>query len=295
MNTTTGRYMIKIKEISANGMTFKCRVCGLENGGEPVILLHGFPETSHMWEKLMYKLAERGYRCLAPDQRGYSPGARPKGIRSYLLSSTASDVVALADKLDLKKFHLIGHDWGSACGWAAIELFPQRIQSWTSLSVPHMEAFSKALVRNPKQMIKSSYMLLFQLPIIPECLLSTGSYRILRGMWENSPPDEVEDYLNVFGSYDGRRGALNWYRANKINLRGEVPGIKFGYVSHPTLFIWGSNDPAVGRDAVETASRFMTGEYKFLELGEGHWLIQGAFERVRDEIIEHVQSHPIKN
>ena len=161
-------YEVRIREIAANGMTFRCRICGLENQGEPVILLHGFPETSHMWERLMKELAERGYRCLAPDQRGYSPGARPKDIKNYLLSRTASDAAALADEVGFKKFHLVGHDWGSACGWAAVELYPDRIQSWTSLSVPHMTAFSHALTRNPVQMIRSSYMLLFQLPLVPE-------------------------------------------------------------------------------------------------------------------------------
>src|SRR5512137_1630265 len=96
------------REIEANGMVFRARFAGAEgSSGEPVILLHGFPETSIMWVGLMERLGEERYRCCAPDQRGYSPGARPGSIEDYEYRRLVSDVIALADGLDYARFHLI--------------------------------------------------------------------------------------------------------------------------------------------------------------------------------------------
>lgn len=145
MESKTGQeFQVEFRELNANKMTFRCRVCGLENNGEPVILLHGFPETSHLWQGILISLASRGYRCLAPDLRGYSPRARSKAIESYRIDKIASDVVALADAIGFQKFHLVGHDWGSGCGWTVVELYPDRVNSWSALSIPHMDAFSRA-------------------------------------------------------------------------------------------------------------------------------------------------------
>jgi pimeloyl-ACP methyl ester carboxylesterase len=138
---------VTICEIAANGLKFRCREAG--SAGEPVILLHGFPETSHMWIGLMERLASEGFRCLAPDQRGYSSGARPEGIEHYRYQDTASDVVALADAVGFSRFHLVGQDWGAGCGWAAVDLYPGRILSWSALSVPHVAAFGTAIREDP--------------------------------------------------------------------------------------------------------------------------------------------------
>lgn len=280
---------VEIKELKANGLTFQCRVCGLENSGDPIIFLHGFPETSHMWEGIMIDFASKGYRCLAPNQRGYSPGARPRGVKNYLINELASDVVALADAVEFKKFHLVGHDWGAGCGWAVVELYRNRIQSWSALSVPHMAAFDYAKQNDPNQMKQSRYIDLFQVPVIPEMMSSFGNYKMLRKAWHIIPNEEVEDYLTVFGKYSGRKSTINWYRANT-----NMP-IEFRHVSLPTLFIWGNKDLYIGRTGVEMAKQYMAGEYNMVELDAGHWLIQEKFERVRDEILNHIQNHPMND
>ena len=113
-------------EIQANGMTFTCRTAGPADG-EPVILLHGFPETSHMWTALLPVLAEAGYHCIAPDQRGYSAGARPEGVDQYATTTLVSDVMAIADAAGFDRFHLIGHDWGGFVAWAMPILHPDRV------------------------------------------------------------------------------------------------------------------------------------------------------------------------
>lgn len=280
---------IEIKELQANGMTFRCRVCGLENSGEPVILLHGFPETSYMWEGILISLASRGYRCLAPDQRGYSPGARPKDINSYRINEIASDVVALADAVGFQKFHLVGHDWGSGCGWTVVELYPERVNSWSALSIPHVAAFSIAKKTDPDQKKRSWYMDFFQIPMIPETFFGFVVTGNPRSLWKLSSDEQVADYLSVFKEFDGRRSTINWYRANKDF------SIQYGNVSLPTILIWGNQDPAVGRAGVEMTKQYMKGEYSLIELDAGHALVQEKFERVNQEILNHIQRHPIKD
>ncbi len=285
---TDSESQVEIKELQANGMTFRCRVCGLENSGEPVILLHGFPETSHLWEDILRSLASRGYRCLAPDQRGYSPGARPNNVASYRITEIASDIIALADAVGFQKFHLVGHDWGSGCGWTVVQLYPARVNSWSALSIPHLAAFSTAKKTDPDQKNRSWYMDLFQIPMIPEMLLSFAIAGNRSSLWKLSSDEEVADYLAVFKQFDGRRAALNWYRANK-----ELP-VQYGDVSLPTVLIWGNQDIVIGRAGVEMTKQYMKGEYSMIELDAGHALVQEKFERVNQEILSHIQRHSIE-
>jgi pimeloyl-ACP methyl ester carboxylesterase len=284
-NTTSSSFQIEIRELQANGLTFRCRVCGMENAGEPVILLHGFPETSHIWEGVMRSLASRGYRCLAPDQRGYSSGARPEDVKQYAINKIASDVIALADIAGFSKFHLVGHDWGAGCGWTVVQLHPDRVQSWSALSIPHMAAFNTAKKTDPDQQKRSWYMGFFQLPLIPELMFGMAISGNPPSLWQVSSPEEVKDYQTVLKSFEGRKAILNWYRANR-----ELP-IRYGDVFIPTLFIWGNQDIAVGRAGVNMTEQYMKGEYALIELDTGHTLVQAQFERVNHEILNHIQHH----
>jgi pimeloyl-ACP methyl ester carboxylesterase len=273
-------------DIPANGMTFRCREAGAS--GEPVILLHGFPETSHMWIGLMERLAAEGYRCLAPDQRGYSPGARPEGAAHYRAEMIAADVFALADVWGAERFHLVGHDWGAAAGWAALALHPERVLSWTSLSVPHLVAFSSTIEHDPDQQTRSQYVVFFQQPGTAEALFSANDFAALKGIWTASPPDEVAEYVAVLGEPGALTAALNWYRgAGAARAEGA-----FAYqappVTTPTLFIWGNKDQAIGRKAAEANAPYMKAPYTFIELDAGHWLIQEEAAKVTAAILAHL-------
>jgi pimeloyl-ACP methyl ester carboxylesterase len=286
MGNTDGESQIEIRDLQANGMTFRCRVCGLENSGEPVILLHGFPETSHMWEKILISLASRGYRCLAPDQRGYSPGARPTDIKSYRIDAIASDAIALANAVGFQKFHLVAHDWGAGCGWTIVQIYPERVNSWTALSIPHMAAFEWAKKNDKDQRDKSWYMSFFQIPLVPEVLLGFAVGGKRPSLWQFSSEAEVADYLTVFGEFAGRKATIDWYRANK-----ELP-VQYGDVSLPTVLIWGNKDIAIGRAGIERTKQYMKGDYSLIELDAGHTLVQEQFERVDREILNHIQRYP---
>lgn len=281
---------VEVKNIPVNGMTFKCRVAG-DPANPLVILLHGWPETSHMWIPLMEKLAAEGYYCVAPDQRGFSPGARPKKIKDYDIHYLVDDVIALADSLGARQFHLIGHDWGSAIGWALVTFHPKRIKSWSALSVPHIHSFSDAIRFNKEQAEKSRYMKLFQLKGIPEWFLLRKDREALRQAWKQCSPEQLEDYLNVLGNKPALKASLAYYRANYKTLKKGKGVEAFGDVNVPTLYIWGNTDIAVTRVAAEGTMPYMKGPYKFIELDAGHWLMQEAFDQIYEPILDHLNKY----
>jgi pimeloyl-ACP methyl ester carboxylesterase len=281
-----------IREIEANGMVFRSRSAGVEDySGEPVILLHGFPETSIMWAGLMERLGDEGYRCLAPDQRGYGPGARPGGVQEYAYEKLVTDIIALADALGYQRFHLIGHDWGSAIGWAILHRHPDRVRSWTAMSVPHMDAFASAIADDPDQRKRSHYMGFFMLPEKPERNLAADDFAVMRSLWSSIPREQVDEYLRVFSHPGALTAVLNWYRANAVLLEKRREGPRFGAVRHPTLLLWGNQDMAIGRVAVDQTAQYMKGPYRLVELTAGHWLAQEEPERVHDEILHHLKSN----
>ncbi len=274
-----------IRERTVRGLTFRCREAG--ESGEPVILLHGFPETSAMWDDLIPRLADAGYRVLAPDQRGYSPGARPQGAEQYVLHELVADVVALADDAGFERFHLVGHDWGAAAGWAVVDLHPDRVASWTALSVPHLKAFRNAIAGGGDQSQRSGYMSFFRQVGAAEDAMSKNDLAGLRNLWSIHSEETLADYVSVFSQPGALTGALNWYRAPGGFERPDESA-DGEPVSVPTLFIWGNQDQAIGRVAAEGGERYASGPYRFVELEAGHWLAQQEPERVASEVLEHL-------
>lgn len=273
-------------DITVNNLTFNARVGGLDNDGDPIILLHGFPETSRMWKDLISNLNSNDFRVVAPDQRGYSPGARPKGIDSYKIDYLAKDIIDIANKLGFEKFHLAGHDWGSAVGWYIASAYPERLLSWTALSVPHMDAFINAMDNDKIQKRKSSYISFFTKPLLPELYFKIFNYKNLKSIWTHSPDDEINDYIDVFSQKNALKTSLHWYRAN-LSGKGE----KIGRISVPTLMIAGLKDMAVGQVAVRNTESYMEGPYTLKEMDAGHWLIQESFDEVSELIISHLKEN----
>lgn len=278
-----------VQEVSFGGMTFNCRFAGNPEN-TPVILLHGWPETSHMWIPMMEQLASEGYYCIAPDQRGFSPKARPTEVAAYDIRVLAADVIALADTLGIGRFHLIGHDWGSAIGWAVVTLYADRIETWTAMSVPHLRAFADAIRHDPKQRKMSRYMGWFQWKGLPEWFLLRKDAKVLRDTWRKSSAAQVENYLHVLGTKDALRASLNYYRANYATLKKGDEVNEFGEVSIPTLMLWGKRDFALGRTGIESTAQYMKGPYRLVELDATHWLVQEAPQECAKEVLTHLRS-----
>lgn len=279
--------MTEQKRIGIGEFEFDYRVSG-EEKNELVIFLHGFPETSLMWSELMIDIAALGFYCIAPNMRGYSKNACPKGVKNYTVQKIGDDILQIADKLNVDKFHLVGHDWGAGIGWNIVYNNPERIISWTALSIPHSRAFGKALKVDKEQKKKSRYIGWFLLPIIPEIMIRRNDFKNFRKLWKHSSPEELEDYLSVFRRKQSLTAALNYYRANIGKGKGRQP---IGDVKTPTLFIWGRKDLAVGSFAAKSCEKYMKGDYTFKALDGGHWLIQTNYAEVKEAVKEHLSTY----
>jgi pimeloyl-ACP methyl ester carboxylesterase len=270
-------------KIRTGELEFDCRISG-NRENELIIFLHGFPETSHMWIGLMEKLSSLGYFCVAPNMRGYSRNACPKGIKNYTVKKLSDDILNIAVAVDANRFHLIAHDWGAGIGWNIVFQNPERIISWTALSVPHPRGFAKAIKMDKEQRKKSRYIGWFLFPMIPEIILRKNDFEKFRRLWKNSSPEELNDYLSVFRRKQTLTASLNYYRAN-LGRRKRQP---VGDITRPTLFIWGNKDLAVGRTAAENNQKYMKGDFTFLELDGGHWLIQSNYTEVEKAVVEFI-------
>jgi pimeloyl-ACP methyl ester carboxylesterase len=256
--------------------------------GAAVVLLHGFPQSARAFDRLSPALHAAGLRTLAPDQRGYSPGARPKGRSAYVLREVVDDVLALLDAAGLPDAHLVGHDWGGLAAWALAAWHPWRVRTLSVLSVPHPAAMSQAL-RTSDQALRSSYIGFFQLPAVPEAVLLAGQGALLRRTLHGAglPEHLVDAYLDRLREPGALTGALNWYRALRLQARTPV-----GTVRVPTLHVWGDRDPYLGRAAVEASAEYVAAPYRLEVLaGAGHWLPELAADRLGELLPAHVRAH----
>ena len=282
--------MEDIIKVQVDNLTFDCRTAGNKDH-QLVVLLHGFPETSYMWKHLMADLSEQGFYCVAPNMRGFSKDACPKGKKHYRLELLANDITGIAKALGKSKFHLIGHDWGAAVGWKVVYDNQDMILSWIGISVPHIQAFGEAIVKDKEQNKMSQYIRAFQWPWLPERRLMKNDLKLLRKLWKHSEPDEVEDYLSVFRNKPQLTAALNYYRANYKLLKKAAKTQVLGEIHVPTLFIWGNKDIAIGPVGVNNGHQYIKGDYTFLELDAGHWLIQTNYQDLKEAIEMHLGKH----
>jgi pimeloyl-ACP methyl ester carboxylesterase len=280
--------MDRIEQYTHDGLTFDVSDTGPVDG-RVVILLHGFPEDRHCWDRLAASLSGAGYRALAPDQRGYSPRARPPGRRPYVVNRLAADATALADAAEAARFDVVGHDWGAVVAWYLAGRRPERVRSLTALSVPHPRAFVHAMGRST-QALHSWYMLFFQLPRLPETLLAcAGGDRLARALRRSGlGADTARRYAGRAVDPAAMTGPLNWYRALSFDRRDAI-----GPVATPALLIWGDQDRFLTRTAAEACGRFVTGPYRFVPLaGAGHWLPSESAAQVAPALLDHLASGP---
>ena len=273
-----------LARVSANGYEFRARVAGRNNSGPALLLLHGFPVTSAMYTPLIDAAATAGYRVVAFDQRGYSPGARPTDLQAYKLPHLVADALGVADAMSFDQFHVVAHDWGSAVGWLLALQHSDRVLSYTSLSIPHVAAFQAGLIDDPDQRRRSRYMIFFRMPWLPELAFTFNRLGLLRSaIYPQMPEAERAEYLSVFAEPGAMTAALNWYRAPSD--AEDVTNVTDPMLKIPFLFIWGNQDGAVSRNSVEGQRPFIEGEFRELELDAGHWLMEERTDVVVAEIL----------
>ncbi|MDI1286197.1 MAG: alpha/beta hydrolase [Reyranella sp.] len=276
-----------------SGLTFTVDVAG-PAGGPLVLLLHGFPESRHSWREALPALGAAGYRAVAPDQRGYSPGARPDptDLSNYAFDRLIDDAIEIAAAAGYadKRFHLVGHDWGGQVSWGVAGKYPDRLASLAILSRPHPSSFRRALLDEASdQKHRSRHHRAFLEPETGMMLLAGNAKRLREGLsGQGVPAAALEKHLSVLGNPEALEGALAWYRSNK-GLAADI-----GTIAVPTLYIWGDADATVGPDAAHGTADFVGAAYAMEVLpGVGHFVMDQEPNRATELLLAHLQKHPV--
>ncbi|MBB3039681.1 alpha/beta fold hydrolase [Hoyosella altamirensis] len=276
----------RMRQFSHAGFTFDVLDSG-PLGGEPVILLHGFPQRASCWVAVMDHLNQHGYRTYALDQRGYSPGARPKGRMAYRMSELVGDARAMIDATGADKVHVAGHDWGAIVAWTLASRHPERVRTLTTVSVPHPGAFAASMLRSD-QLARSYHMLLFQAPWLPELTVNQFPTAIESALKKSGmTPTQIEAFRSEIVEDGALTGGLNWYRA--MVFAGQGGSAKRVHI--PTTHVWSDRDPAIGRKSAELTAEYVAAPFK-LEVIEGvsHWVPEEAPDVLARIIIERATS-----
>ncbi|WP_428342948.1 alpha/beta fold hydrolase [Mycobacterium sp.] len=271
-----------------NGLTFDVRDAGPADG-PVVVLLHGFPQHNDSWDVVIDRLTAQGYRCLAPNQRGYSSGARPPRRRDYRIPELVGDLGALIDASGAQQVHLVGHDWGAAVAWAAAAEMHERLKTVSPVSVPHPAAFIKSFA-NSRQGLASWYMYFFQLPRVPEWSMKWRNGAMMSKLLQQAgqAPAAAARDAQAMREPGALTAAINWYRAMPLSS----PRAINQKVSVPTLYVWSDGDTALMPKSAHNTARYVDGEYRFeIMPGVSHWIPDEEPDKLADLLLEWFAAH----
>ncbi|WP_329330429.1 alpha/beta hydrolase [Streptomyces luteogriseus] len=276
--------MTELKISTAAGV-FDAIVSGPREG-RPVLLLHGFPQTGAVWRAQIEALAAHGCRVVAPDQRGYSPGARPQRPEDYRIGLLVDDVAAITEELGWSAFDLVGHDWGGAVAWWTAHTHPGRVRTLTVVSTPHPGALATTLRTDQDQRERSRYMIDWrETPATEERMLAHDAQELRAFYAGRVPQDSAEGYVRHLSQPGALTAALNWYRSGR-------PDSAIGVVDVPTLYVWSTEDSAFGPAAARETGRWVNGPYRFETLlGVSHWIPEEAPETLSRLLLDHLRTH----
>lgn len=270
-----------------DGLRFTVVDTGPEQGA-PILLLHGFPQHGESWRATAEMLNTSGHRTLVPDQRGYCPDALPARRSDYRIDKLVGDVVALIQQAGLGPVHLVGHDWGAAVAWATAATHPDLVLSLTAVSVPHPLGFLKSMLSS-RQALMSWYMVLFQLPRVPEKLFGSTDFGYQRLIASGQEPALARRDLEYLEHHGGITGALNWYRALPYSLTA-LQRLR-QHVTVPTLQVWSDGDTAVNRKGHTLSSQFVDARWRLVALARvSHWIPDECPEELADLIDRHIRA-----
>ncbi|WP_318568902.1 alpha/beta hydrolase [Salinigranum marinum] len=273
--------------VDVGDVTLHTVVAGPEDG-PPVVLLHGFPECWYGWHRQIRPLADAGFRVLVPDQRGYNLSAKPGGVDAYGIDYLAGDVVGLLSELGYDEVALVGHDWGAAVAWWTALHHPDRLGRVVALNVPHPTVFERTLRRNPRQQLKSWYVLFFQLPSLPERIARLNDWAIpTRALRDSARPGtfsatDLDRYRTAWSQSGAYAAMVNWYRA----IVRERPTPREERVRVPTRILWGARDQFLERSMARESLDFCDeGSLRYFEEAT-HWVQHEEATAVAEELID---------
>jgi epoxide hydrolase 4 len=275
------------RNVIANGLRFHIAEQG---EGPPVILLHGFPELWYCWRHQFAALANAGFHAIAPDLRGYNESERSSRISGFRCNELVSDVVELIGNLNIGPAFIVGHDWGGLIAWRLAAKHREFVRKLVILNAAHPAAYRRELMRNPMQWLRSYYVLLFQLPWIPEYLLSRRDFAALEHAWRRQPvhpqaftAEDIAEYKAALIK-SGMTGPLNYYRA-AMRYSGDLFGPP-QIIQSPTLIIWGEHEPFMSSYVNDHLEQWVPNVRVDTISDASHWVQNDAPETVNRLLID---------
>jgi len=257
--------------------------------GDLVVCLHGFPAFWYTWHEAIPALADAGYRVVAPDMRGYNRSAKPRGVAAYRMDELVGDVVGLIEHAGRQTAHVVGHDWGALVAWHLAAERPGVVDRLAILNAPHPSAYERELRSNPRQLLRSWYVLVAQVPRLPEYLLSRNDAALVGRLFARAgvdgdafSPAEVTRYREAFARPGVARASLNYYRAAVRETLRRLPrgGVGDLPIAAPTLVVWGEQDPALSVSVLDGLDRWAADLTVERLPVAGHWALAEAPECV---------------
>jgi pimeloyl-ACP methyl ester carboxylesterase len=266
--------------IEANGRSFEVAE---EGAGTPVVLLHGFPDTSALWRHQVAALTDAGFRTIAPDMRGRGRSDRPPDVADYALTKIVGDVTGIMDALGIQCAHVVGHDWGAVAAWLVAMLAPARVDHLVVISVgapgaagpPTLEALQKGW-----------YRILFDIAGVAEDLIQRNDWYLMRTLLEGGG-ENFETYIANLSEPGALTAALNWYRANTPVQRLLGPSLPLPPVTAPTMGVFGTADVALTEDAMVKSASRVSGPWRYERLeGIGHFVPLDAPDQLNKLLLD---------
>ncbi len=287
---------LSFRQIVANRLSFQVAMAG--TGDRLLLCLHGFPESAVSWRYQIESLAQAGYRVWAPDLRGYGGTSRPTGIEAYRIESLMDDITGLLDTAQVQRAILVGHDWGGIIAWYYAMRYADRVEALAIVNAPHPACFERE-VTHWRQLWRSWYMGFFQIPWLPEVVLSAGHGYLIGKIFdrmvirrEHMPSEIVELYRRQACEPGALTAMVNYYRA-ALGGGGGLRQRKLGYpkIDVPTLVIWGFQDQALGARNLDGLSEFVQDLTVVTMADAGHFVHEDKPEQVTREILTWLENH----
>lgn len=247
--------------------------------GKPVLLLHGWPDSSYLWRNQIPFLVANGFRVIAPDLRGFGRSDRPEGVAAYSRQNSVADVVGILDALGIDAADMVAHDWGAGVAWLMAATHPNRLRRLVILSVPHPLA---PITLRQREM--AWYQLFFQFEGIAEAWLQQNDWALFREMLRGS--GDVDRYIADLSRPGALKASLNWYSAN-VAPRLPAPPRNSPSVEAPTLGIWSSNDHYLDGERMKMSGQFVKGPWRYEQIdGASHWIPLDAPGQLNNLLLE---------
>ena len=278
-----------------SGLNMQIARAGKDTTKPLVVMLHGFPECWYSWRHQLRALAPQ-FECVAPDLRGYGETDAPYGIENYALDKLIGDVGDLIEACERQRAVIIAHDWGGAIAWATALKRPELVERLVVMNCPHLKKFSENLRSNPRQILKSWYILFFQIPRLPEALIGARDFAMLKRMLRGSAvqqsafsDEDLQHYRAAFRNPYSITAAINYYRAlfRETLRERNIPSWMQNKIIAPTMVIWGEQDVALRKELTFGMKELFSAPFEINYVSDsGHWVQQEKPELVNDYLLK---------